>query len=293
MNAEQGTAHDTGKIVDWCFQGGKICIGGVTAARWGDYDVSGLVTMFEDRPYLFETFQLASSLVPMTRYEPRLARAVGKWMLNAASNARLFYPEEIPDEYQIVPELKAVSRNLIAYEVLLGREAKELDATEKEIFAKRSGVSFIASRDNWESWSPATGEKYVYPPVSHFSVYSSTSVGVFGAIISRTDDEKILKLDCLKTDYFGPAAYPTHLYYNPYAEDRGIHVEVGSKPVDLYDAVTKRWVKKGVRGRTAVRLAADSAALIVEVPSGVKVRADGKKLLANGVVVDYSGGVAV
>jgi hypothetical protein len=226
----------------------------------------------------------------MTRYEPRLARAVGKWMLNAASNARLFYPEEIPDAYQIVPELKGISRNVIAYEVLLGQGTKLLDPLEKELLSKRSGVSFVASRDNWESWSPVTGEKYVYPPVSHFSLYSSTSVGIFGAIISRTDDEKILGLDCLKTDYFRAEAYPTHLYYNPYAEEREIHVDVGPKRVDLYDAAAKRWMKMGAQGKTALRLAGDSAAVIVEVPSDAKMKRSGSKLLANGVVVDYSGG---
>lgn len=287
MNAEQGTAYDTAKIVDWCFHGGKICVGGVTAARWGDYDVSGLVTIFTDRPYLFETFQMAASLVPMTRYEPRLARAVGKWMLNAASNARLFYAYEIPDAYQIVPQLKLVSRNLIAYEVLLGRDAKELDAAEKELFRQRTGVSFIASRDNWESWSPVTGKRYVFPPVSHFSVYSSTSAGIFGAIIGRTDDEKILQLDCLKTDYFGPAAYPTHLYFNPHDEDREIHVDVGANAVDLYDAAAKLWVKRDATGRTALRLRADSAAVMVAVPCGAKRELVGQKLLANGIVVDY------
>ena len=293
MNAEQGTNYDTGKIVDWCFAGGKICMGGVSSARWGDYDVSGLVTMGEDRPYLFETHQLASSLVPLVRYEPRLARAVGKWMLNAASNARLFYPGEIPDEYQAVPELKEVSRNLIGYEVLLGRGGKLLDAQEKDVLAKRSGVSFVASRDNWECWSPATGQRYVFPPISHFSLYSSTSVGVFGAIIARTDDEQILGLDCLKSDYNRAAAYPTHLYYNPHDEEREIHVDVGAKRMDLYDAVAKRWVKKSAAGKTGVRLARDSAAVIVAVPAGAKTERKGKRLLVDGVVVDYfAGGTA-
>ena len=124
MNAEQGTSYDTGKFVNWCFDGGKIWAGGVSSARWGDYDIGGITTLGDGRPYLFETFHMASSLVPLTRYEPRLARAVGKWMLNAASNARLFYSGEIPDEYQIVPELKEISRNVIAYELLLGRSGK-------------------------------------------------------------------------------------------------------------------------------------------------------------------------
>jgi hypothetical protein len=287
MNAEHGTDYDTGKILSWCFDGGSIWLGGVSAAQWGDYDIGGITTQSHDRPYLFETFHMASSLVPLTRYEPRLARAVGKWMLNAASNARLFYSGEIPDEYQIVPELKEISRNVIAYELLLGRGVKKFFPAEDTLLEKHKGASFVAARDLWESWSPATGQKYVFPPASNFSLYSSTSVGIFGAIISRTDDEKILQLDCLKTDYFHAAAYPTHLYFNPYTEDREIRVDTGPKRVDLYDAVSKRWLKKGAAGKTAVRLTGDSAAMIVQVPSGAKLQRIAGKLLANGVVVDF------
>jgi hypothetical protein len=290
MNAEQGKSYDTPRILNWCFEGGHICIGGVSAARWGEYDVSGLVTMSDSRPYLFETFQLASALVPMARYDPRLARAVGKWMLNAANNARLFYPEELPDNYQVAPELKAVSRNLVSYEVLLGRGAKLLTPTETALLNLRNGVPFVAARDTWDTWSPVTGEKYVFPQVSNFSVYSSTSVGIFGAIISRTSDEKVLQLDCLKTDFFHAPAYPTHLYFNPYHEDREIEIQIGSKPVDLYDTVARRWIKKSVEGKTAVRLKQDSAAIIVQVPVGAKIAHEGGKTLADGVVVDYRGG---
>jgi hypothetical protein len=287
MNAEQGCNYDTARIVNWCFSGGHICLGGVTAARWGEYDVSGLVTMYDDRPYLFETFQLASSLVPLTRYEPRLARAVGKWMLNAANNARLFYPGELPNDYQMIPELKAVSRNLLAYEVLLSRDSKHLAPSEAPLFNQRKGAAFVASRDNWECSSPVTGKQYVFPDVSHFSLYSSTPVGIFGGIISRTDDEKILQLDCLKTDFFHDKAYPTYLYFNPHAEDKEIHIDVGSKAVDLYDTVSKRWLKRSVHGSTSLRLPEDSAAVIVLAPAGGKVVRDGKRLSVDGVLVDY------
>jgi hypothetical protein len=290
MNAEQGTKYDTARIVNWCFEGGHTCVGGVAAARWGEYDVSGLVTMYDDRPYLFETFQMGSAIVPLVRYEPRLARAVGKWMLNAANSARLFYPGELPDEYQVAADLRSVSKNLIAYEVLLGRDAKHLTPIEARLFDNRPGAPFVAARDNWDSFSPVTGERYVFPKVSNFSVYSSTSVGVFGSIIARTDDEKILQLDCLKTDFFHEAAYPTHLYFNPYGYPKEIRIDVGSRPVDLYDAVTKRWIKKGDQRDVAIRLAADSAAVVVRVPAGAKLERRGARLIADGVTVDYSAG---
>jgi len=287
MNAEQGTSYDTTRILNWCFEGGHICIGGVSAARWGDYDVTGLVQMYDDRPYLFETFQLASALVPMVRYNPSLARAVGKWMLNAASSARLFYPGELPADHQVAADLKSFSKNLISYEVLLGRGAKHLTPAEAKLFESRKGVPFIAARDAWDTFSPVTGQRYVFPPVSNFSVYSSTSVGIFGAIISRTSDEKILALDCLKTDFFHAPAYPTHLYFNPYHEDKQIEIALSSKPVDLYDAVSKRWLKKAVSGKTTILLPQDAAALIVQVPAGAVTAHKASRLLAGSVVIDY------
>src|SRR5690242_3137055 len=79
--------------------------------------------------------------------------------------------------------------------------------------------------------------------------YSSAPAGIFGGIISRTDDEKILGLDCLKTDYFHDRAYPTTLYFNPYSGGKEIRVDFGSKPLDLYDMASKRWLRKAAQGK--------------------------------------------
>lgn len=282
LNAEHGRDYDTAKLLAWCFSGGRIAADGVTAARAGKYDITGLWAM-HGRAYLFETFQLASSLVPLVRYDQRFARAVGKWLLNAANSARLFYPYEIPDSYQAIPQLKSISRNLIAYEVLLRKGINYLTPWEKPIFAEEPVKPFFATRDRWEQ-----GKNYPpFPPVTHFSIYSSTSVGVFGGIISRTSDDKILCLDCLKTDYFRGPAYPTHLYFNPHQQEREVIVEAGDRPSDLYDTVSKRWVAVGARGQTQVRLAGNSAAVLVRTPAGASQRRFNGKLYANGVIVDF------
>ena len=282
MNAELGRKYDTAKILGWCFSGGHVTADGVINARCGEYDVTGLWTM-HGRAYLFESFQMAQTLVPLTRYDPRFARTIGKWMLNAANGARYFYPGEVPDEFQATPNLRSFSRDLIAYEVLLRRGIGYLAPWEVPILNEKKNAPFFVTRDRWEQ-----GTKYPpFPPVSHFSLYSSTSVGIYGGIISRTEHERILQLDCLKTDYFRDRAYPTHLYFNPYDEDRELRVSTGSTRVDLYDAVSKRWVSRGVEGAGRIRLPKDSAALIVQVPSGASVQRAGGRLLADGVVVDY------
>jgi hypothetical protein len=282
MNAELGRNYDTAKILGWCFSGGRIEGDGVISARCGEYDITGIWTM-RGRGYLFESFQMAQNLVPLTRYDPRFARTIGKWMLNAANSARLFYPGEVPDGLQAIPDLKSLSRDLIAYEVLLRRGIGYLEPWEVRTLNENRNAPFFVTRDQWErSWNYPP-----FPPVSHFSIYSSTSVGVYGGIISRTEHDKILQLDCLKTDYFHDRAYPTHLYFNPYDEDKELRIATGGTRVDLYDAVSKTWVAKGVAGAGRIRLSKDSAAVIVQVPSGANVQRAGGRLLADDVVVDY------
>lgn len=283
LNAEHGRDYDTGKLLAWCFSGGRIASDGVCSARAGRYDITGLWTM-QGRAYLFETFQLASSLVPLVRYDQRFARAVGKWLLNAANSARLFYPGEIPDAYQAIPHLKAISKNLIAYEVILRPGIKYIAPWEQPIFTTEPIKPFFATRDRWEQ-----GQKDYppFPPVTHFSIYSSTSVGVFGGIISRTNHDEILSVDCLKTDYFHGPAYPTHLYFNPHPQSKEVIVEIGAGPSDLYDTVSKRWVAVGVTGHTTIQLASDAAAVLVRIPAGAARTSFHGKLYADGIVVDH------
>lgn len=266
MNAELGRDYDTSKLVNWSFSADSYVWPGteVLAEQYGDYDVDGLWT-----GYLMETFQLGAALVPLVRYDSRFARAIGKWMLNAANAVRLLYPEELPDADQSYPEYKALSRNVIAYEKLTVKQNAP-----------------YATRDDWQFTAP-DGALYIFPKVSHLSLYGSSHVGIFGGIISRTKDEKILQLDCLKTDFFHDMAYPTCLYFNPYSTDKEIHIAIGSKYVDLYDTVSKRWIRKNVHGTTSLLLAADSAAVIVHVPVGGRAIHENGKLRVDGVVVDY------
>ena len=49
-----------------------------------------------------------------------------------------------------------------------------------------------------------------------FSVYSSSPVGILGAIVDTTNVKGILKLDCNATDFYASRPYPVYLYYNPY-----------------------------------------------------------------------------
>ena len=63
------------------------------------------------------------------------------------------------------------------------------------------------------------------PEESQFSVYGSGHVGIFGSIIRTTNVAGILQLNLLATDFFHDKAYPSFLYYNPYATAKTITVK--------------------------------------------------------------------
>ena len=104
MNAEQGTDYDVEKLVNWCFDASNHRKWGASAGKWGPLDCSGLigsiVSEAGDYAFAMNTFEQASSLVPLVRYDERFARAIGKWMLNAANSARLLYADGLPEDQQ-------------------------------------------------------------------------------------------------------------------------------------------------------------------------------------------------
>ena len=98
MNAELGRHYDVAKLVNACFEPcGPLQARpgwGVISDRWQGLDVHGLVGSTTDgQGYAFamNTFQWAGALLPLARYDPRYARDLGKWTLNLANAARLFY----------------------------------------------------------------------------------------------------------------------------------------------------------------------------------------------------------
>ena len=270
LNAEQGCDYDVDRFLNWCF-GISDCRGGwgVTLGRWGGYDCDGLLGGIDNRggyAFAMNTFAQAGALVPLVRYDPRYARAVGKWMLNLANAARLFYPGALPPGHETSGFWKGDPNHVIAYEGL---------------------------RREWQGHSPcATGDPVAmkWGPKTDLGLYGSSYVGWLGAIVQTTDVPGLLQLDCLATDFFHDRAWPTFLCYNPHSAARSFAFTVGPKTSDLYDVARHEWVKRGVRSKTKLTLPADSAALLVVVPAGAKQTYEGKRTLADGVVVDYQNG---
>ncbi|UCD38623.1 MAG: laminin G, partial [Fidelibacterota bacterium] len=122
MNVEVGTTYNIQKMVNWCFDIGPLRNWGAIVGTWGGYDCSGLIgeSIYNDYAFIMNTFEQVGALVPMVRYDDRFARAIGKWVLNAANAARLFYPNYLPDEYQDSEEWAHTydPRSYIAHEAM-------------------------------------------------------------------------------------------------------------------------------------------------------------------------------
>ena len=279
LNAEEGTQYDVKKILDWTFDGCQNPNGrygwGVMAGRWGDYDVSGLQgSILDGGGYAFfmNSVKLTWPLVPMVKYEPQFATAIGKWMLNNVNACRLFYPGEIDAEHQWLPEMKGLTDNNIAYEGL-----RKTDCYGKESL---KGIEPVALGDG-PNWTPAN------PAESMFSLYSTSPVGILGAMVSETSESGILRINCNTTDFYSERPYPVYLYYNPHAGNKVIGYYSEEK-VDLFDIVTKKYIARGKSGSFEIELPALNASVIVELPSGMKLRSvDGRIVTKDNHVISY------
>ena len=272
LNATEGANYDVQKLLNWVFDGCKSPTGrpgwGIIVGKWGDYDVSGLQGSITDGggyAFLMNSIKPAWPFVPMVKYQPQYAKAIGKWMLNNASACRLFYPGYIDEKHQWAPELKDITNNNIAYEGL-----RKFDDYGKESL---KGVSPVAIGD---------GPKWIdgNPTESMFSVYSSSPVGILGAIVDTTNVKGILKLDCNATDFYASRPYPVYLYYNSYDIDEHINYQT-KQAVDLFDIVSKKYVARGISKDGVFTIPAKEACIIVELPAGTELSLDGKHIWAN------------
>ena len=278
VNAETGATFDVQKLLGWSFDGTAICREGwgVLTGQWNGYDISGIVGSTVDGGgygFLMNTYDAAWPLVPLVRYDKRYANAIGKWMLNAANAARLFYPQYMPKEHQTLPGLAGVTKGVIAYEGIIRKSHYKEFASLAGPVAQGDGPLWVENRN---------------PPESQFSLYGSGHAGIFGSIIDTTNVTGILRLNLLATDFYHDKAYPSYLYHNPYANSRSVVVKIASAtPVDVYNTLTGKFVAMRVRRDTKVTIPGRSSAVLVFVPSGGKKTVAGKTLRVNGVAVDY------
>jgi hypothetical protein len=435
MNAELGRHYDVAKLVNACFEPhGHLQARpgwGVISDGWNGLDAHGLVGSTTDGggyAFAMNTFQWAGALVPLARYDTRYAHDLGKWMLNLANAARLFYPNahdaehqssyawakahdgksaiayegirkwkrgaatacadyrtvggkivrgsfastrfrgEVPPDAEVLEEASSSGtpfehiwelnlpdvrdrRLVVAAERLDGGHAGNAfrfsfasrpdgpytpafsvsgsgPAQVVELAAALRDKLYVKaeSSDRSAGWSgpdklsvdamavsyqssvgpfaqgdlvvtfidllkEATVPIVLYRPASaatDLGLYGSSHVGILGGIIKRTNVEKILQLDLLKTDYFHAQAYPTCLYYNPYPSAKIVEVELGSEARDIYDAVSDRFLQKNVQGRAHITIPPDTAMVVVLTPVGGKIMREDKRTVIDKVIVRYA-----
>jgi hypothetical protein len=276
MNAELGTTYDMAKLLNWCFSDGSdnSRLWGVTVGTWGGYDCSGLIgeTGFgsgNGYPFAMNTFEQVGALVPMVRYDTRFARAIGKWVLNAANASRLFYTKYLPDQNQ---DGSGWSHQFDPQSYIAHESMHQNNPTN-------AAISPYATGDAVRNGNP-----------TNFALYGSSHVGIFGGIIDTTDVPMILRLDLLKTDYFHAPAFPSFLYFNPDSVQHAVSFDAGSGLRDLYDAASHTYIVKGVSGVAAIPVNANSVIVVVSAPGGGTESFDRDKMLINGTVVDYHSG---
>ena len=266
MNAELETSYDVEKLVNWTFDVGPIRQWGVLLGRWGDYDVHGLVGEAGANGYAFamNTFEQVGALVPLVRYDDRFARAIGKWVLNAANASRLFYTEFLPDSLQDSDAWahEYDPQSVIAHEAL--RQFK-------------FGRSPYATGDAVDGGWGAT----------NLALYGSSHVGIFGGIIDTTNVPGILRLDATKTDYFQRGTPATYVLYNPHEAARIVELPLGPGSYDVYDAVSNTYLTQGASGAASIEVLPDDVVLAVLIPQAAAITYDRGRMLAGGLVVDY------
>ncbi len=278
LNAEFGTDYDVAKLLNWTFDGCQSKDGrygwGVIAERWGNYDVYGLQGSITDGggyAFLMNSVAMAWPLVPIVKYEPQFARAIGKYMLNAVNASRVFYPDQIEEKCQWLPQLKNLTHGIIAYEGL-----RKTDDYKKESLI---GVVPVAIGDG-PKWAPGQ------PESSMFSLYSTSVVGIFGAIVDTTNVEGILSLDCNATDFYSGNKYPMYLYYNPFTEAKTVN-RYSDSSIDLFDIVSKKYMAKNERGIVSMKVPADEAVVVAVLPAGTRLKSEGSKIKADNTVIAY------
>lgn len=281
MNAELGTNYDATQYFDWLLKGSDVRHGyGTAEANWNGYDVYGLVGSRKDmggEGYVFglETY-VNAFLAPAVKYDPRLARTVGKWLLNASNAARFFYADQLPAKNQYYGEKYRNSPEyVIPYEGLrISEDGKSPSATGDA----------DAYYDIWASYGATfdVGEE-----ATNLSIYGGAWAGFFGAILKNTNVSGILQINLNKLDFFQDnKTYPSYLYYNPYEVEKSVNIETSS-PSDLYNVITGRYLARNISGTTSIKIKADDVVSLVLVPANSRLEKNEGKVFINGIPVAY------
>jgi len=243
LNARHGTNYDVGKFIDFIFDGDSAFRSGwaVMDANLGGYPAHGLVGQRDDYAFAMNSMHLATTLVPLAKYDPRYASAIGRYVLNLVNNAKVFFPQQHSLAHQSMNSYLPFDTNgALVYE------------------------GFRNSYNSQTGYAMGDATTMFGQP-SDLSVYSSAFIGGLGAVVSETNVPAILRLDLNATDSFGVNSYPSYLYHNPYNTDRIIKHVGPETPYDLFDAASQSIVARDVSGTVNLTIPAGTSLVIREL----------------------------
>ncbi|MEI7900547.1 MAG: hypothetical protein WCK89_09845 [bacterium] len=283
-NAERGTRHDVGKLLNWCFDGSNPRKWGMLNQRFGDTDCHGLIgSVYPDCQFAFamNTFSMAGALAPVARYDTRYAAALGKWLLNVAVRSRLFYPDAWPAEYQtgLDWQRQNLPENCIAYEGLREqglRRTYTATSPPQPVVTKLPQRPYAAGDPTFLGWGK-----------TDFGLYGSAFVGQLAALVETTEVEGVLRFDLLATDSFIPPSWPTYLYYNPHPAAKRVTCPLAPGAIALYDAAAHRFIARNAGGKAALDIPGGGARVLVLCPEKGAFKTVAGRLSCDGRVIDY------
>ena len=259
-----------------------ITCDGLDGARWGD---SGF------NAFAMGSLQGPAWLLPVARYDPRYARAIGRYALHAANSARLLQGHGLDADHQDHAAWKRRNDpgDLLFYESLASWDWDP--SRTDQPYATGDPV-----RLGWGTGHPRIPpDQYLAQRSAWFgdtcfniALYMGNHVGFLGGIIQPTNVPGILKWDCLATDWFHPPAWPTFLLFNPHLEPRQVTVPVGSTHVDIYDAVSHCFIARNAAGQVRIQIDPDTPILMVLIPANSTLDRRNGRLMADGIAIDSS-----
>jgi len=271
LNANRGDRWDVPRMVDWCFDPtSPNRVGwGMVVGRWGGYDVGGLMGSTNDGggyAFAMNTFLNMATLAPVCRYDDRLSASMAKWILNAANASRLYYKDSLDAAHQSGSGWPGDPHAGIAYEAL--RRTWEGKSPYAAGDAKRSG------------WAK-----------EDFGLYGGGYVGLLAALVHPTNVPEILRIDLRATDFLPGPGYPTDLLWNPYDTAKTVTIDLGTRPVRPYEAISHHFLsEKPVRGLFSIRISPKRAVQVVRAAASGHLTQDQNRNLVNGVPIDFNNG---
>ena len=264
---------------------GGVSCDGLDGACWRGKREGGFYA------FAMGSYQAPGWLLPAVRYDQRIARAAGRYSLNAANSCRYFLGIDLDWDHQDHKDwrdsLADGTGYLFSYEGVRSQPHAGDPQHMFQPYATGDHVIGQYRRTHTPLDQYWIEKREFSKSADNIALYMGASIGFLGATFNATDVDGIIAWDLNVTDHFAPPSFPTRLLYNPFDVPKSVTLDVGQPMSDLYDTVAGQSILRNVRGRQKIVLAADQAAVIVIAPANLKPELVGRRLRLNGITVDY------